>query len=234
MTKLEDELVLLENTTAAEPETENALMKRADRFLIAGICIAGTWAFGPLSIPFLIIAFKLMNQAQREGKLTRPWAVTILASWCLIDASINFIFWGTDLFMAHDTTLLKTLWSGYAKLFDGAYYIDYNSTALGGTANVSEKAMEFMGVLFVLPMRMVAAWGFLKMKRWGLQAMVMTSYMWLALWMTYIFQMYLAFNARQGASLFGVTGQWALFIPFATPFVILPYLYTINREQFTE
>jgi hypothetical protein len=94
--------------------------------------------------------------------------------------------------------------------------------------------MEFMGVMLVLPMRMAASWGFLKMKRWGLQAMVMTSYMWLALWMTYIFQMYLTFNARQGASLFGITGVWALFIPFATPFVILPYLYTINREHFSD
>jgi hypothetical protein len=234
MTTVDDDIALATLDPLAEPVTDNPLMKRADRYLIIGICLAGTWAFGPLSIPFLVVAFKLLHRAQREGKLTRPWAVTILATWCLIDASINFIFWGTDLFMAHDTNLLRTLWSGYAKLFDGAYYIDYNSTALGGTANMSEKAMEFMGVMLVLPMRMAASWGFLKMKRWGLQAMVMTSYMWLALWMTYIFQMYLTFNARQGASLFGVTGVWLLFIPFATPFVILPYLYTINREQFSD
>jgi hypothetical protein len=234
MTKVDDDIALRRPDPITEPQTDNPLMRRADRYLIIGICLAGTWAFGPLSIPFLFVAFKLLHRAQREGKLTRPWAVTILATWCLIDASINFIFWGTDLFMAHDTNLLKTLWSGYAKLFDGAYYIDYNSTALGGTANMSEKAMEFMGVMLVLPMRMAASWGFLKMKRWGLQAMVMTSYMWLALWMTYIFQMYLTFNARQGASLFGITGVWALFIPFATPFVILPYLYTINREHFSD
>src|SRR5438309_2367576 len=167
MTKVDDGIVLRAPEPVAEAGVDNPLMKRADRYLIIGICLAGSWVFGPLSIPFLFVAWRLLNRAQREGQLTRPWAVTILATWCLIDASINFIFWGTDLFMAHDTTLLRTLWSGYAKLFDGAYYIDYNSTALGGTANMSEKAMEFMGVMLVLPMRMAACWGFLKMKRWG-------------------------------------------------------------------
>jgi hypothetical protein len=234
MTKLDDPATLLGTEPIAEPEAENSIMKRADRFLIAGVCIAGTWVFGVFSIPFLLIGFKLLNQAQREGKLTRPWAVTILGLWCLIDASINFIFWGTDFFMAHDTDLLRTAWSGYGKLIDGAYYIDYNSLSLGGTANLSEKTLEFMGVLIIMPMRMAAAWGFFKMKRWGLQAMVTTSYMWMALWTTYMFQMFLAFNARNGAGLYGVTGTWLLFIPFATPFVVLPYLYTVNRERFTE
>lgn len=232
MTRVDDKT--LEHALPQGADREDPLMKRADRYLFIGICIAGTWVFGPISIPFLVIAVRLMVRAQREGKLTRPWAVTILGAWCLIDAAINYLFWGTDLLMAHDTNLLRTMWSGYGKLFDGAYYIDYNSTALGGTANLSEKTMEVLAVTLILPMRMAACYGFLKMKRWGLQTMVMTSFMWLCFFSTYMFQLYLGWNFRSGASFFGITGIWLLFTPFLTPFIIIPYLYTVNREQFID
>ena len=213
---------------------ENPLMKRADRFLLIGIVLGGTWAFGVFSIPFLWIAYRLMSQAQREGRLTRPWAVTIIGTFCLIDASVNFIGWGTDLFMAHDTTLMRTLWPGYGKLVDGAYYIDYNSLAVGGLANLSEKVLQFYGVLVMYPMRMAAAWAFVKMKRWGLQAMVITSFMYVGFWVAYVANLYLAFNARMGASSWGVTGWWIMVIIYASPFVVLPYLYTVNRDLFSD
>jgi hypothetical protein len=129
---------------------------------------------------------------------------------------------------------METLWPGYGKLVDGAYYIDYNGGPYGGLANNGEKTLEFYGVLVMYPMRIMAAWAFIKMKRWGLQMMIVTSWMYLAFWVAYASNVYADFDGRIGASDFGNIGIWFILAVYATPFIIMPYLYTINREQFAD
>jgi hypothetical protein len=97
--------------------------------------LGGSWAFGVLAIPFAVLTYKYLNKAQKVGQLTRPWAVTIIGAFVLIDSSINFFGWGTDLLWSHNTVLRQTLWPGYGKLVDGGYYIDYNGGPLGGLSN---------------------------------------------------------------------------------------------------
>jgi hypothetical protein len=84
------------------------------------------------------------------------------------------------------------------------------------------------------PMRIAAAWAFIKMKRWGLQMMIVTSWMYVAFWMAYVANLYQDFDARMGASDWGNLGIWFILIVYATPFVILPYLYTVNKELFAD
>ncbi len=213
---------------------ESTLMKRADRLLFIGIVLGGSWILGPIAIPFLIGACVLMNRAQKRGELYRPWSVTIIGTFVLIDASVNYFGWGTDLLWSHGTEPMKTLWPGYGKLVDGAYYIDYNAGPYGGLSNNGEKTLEFYGVLVMYPMRIMAAWAFLKMKRWGLQMMIVTSWMYVAFWVAYASNVYADFDARAGASDFGNLGLWFILVVYATPFVIMPFLYTVNREQFAD
>lgn len=213
---------------------EGELMKKADFYLVLTICIAGTWAFGVLAIPFAFVTYYYMSKAQAAGQLTRPWSVTIIGAFTMIDATVNFTGWGTDMLWSHNTAIMQTVWPGYGKLVDGAYYIDYNATPLGGLSHPSEKTLEYMGVLGMYPMRIAACWGFLKMKRWGLQGMVITSYMYVIWWMAYVVNMYNDFDARMGSSDWGVLGTWFIILPYASPFLIMPYLYTINRELFAD
>jgi hypothetical protein len=213
---------------------ESPLMRRGDRYLLVAIIIGGSWAFGVFAIPFMYLAYRYYAKAQRAGQLTRPWSVTIIAAFCLIDSSINFFGWGTDLLWSHNTGLMKTLWPGYGKLFDGAYYIDYNGGPLGGLSNYSEKTLEVFGVLAMYPMRIASCWAFLKMKRWGLQGMVITSYMYIGFWLAYVANEYQDFSGRIGASAWGNLGTWLILVVYATPFVILPYLYTINKDLFAD
>lgn len=213
---------------------ETSLMQRADRYLFVTIVLGGSWAFGVFAIPFAILTYVYLNRAQKAGELTRPWSVTIIAAFVLIDSSINYFGWGTDLLWSHNTGLMQTLWPGYGKLVDGAYYIDYNGGPFGGLAFQGEKTLEFFGVLAMYPMRIAACWAFLKMKRWGLQMMIVTSWMYVGFWLAYVPNLYSDFDARIGASDWGNVGIWFILVVYATPFLIMPYLYSINRELFTD
>lgn len=213
---------------------ESELMKKADRYLLITIIIGGTWVFGVFALPFAYLTYVYLNKAQAAGQLTRPWSVTILGAFVMIDASINALGWGMDFLWSNQSVAVQTLWTGYGKLVDGAYYIDYNSTALGGTAFPGEKAIEVWGVLFNYSLRIAACWGFLKMKRWGLQGMIISSWLYIAFWIAYVANMYMDFDARMGVAEWGNAGLWFILIAYAGPFLIMPYLYTVNRELFTD
>jgi hypothetical protein len=228
-------------TSAADAPTgatigpgESKLQKRADICLLAGCLLGGSFILGPLGLPFVIYGFVLLKRAQKQGEQIRPWVYTIMAVFCMVDAGINYSGWGSDLFWSHDTPLIATLWTGFGRTFDMAYYLHYNTTPTGGVANVGEKSYEMMCVLMVFPMRFAAAWGFMKMKRWGLQFMVITSWIYVAVWVGYYSHIALDFENRMVNTAFGVTGYWLISIPFITPFVLIPYLHTLNREMFSE
>ena len=71
--------------------------------------------------------------------------------------------------MAHDTQLVEAMSTGVGKMVDGGYYIHSNSTFFGGTAAPGENALQMFSVQAIFPSRFVAAWAFLKLRRWGLR-----------------------------------------------------------------
>ena len=213
---------------------KSPMVERADRYFFWGIILCGSFILGPIGLVLLIIGTYMMLRAQQSGEAIRPWAVTIFGVFCMVDASINFVGWGLEILWSHDTSPVRTLYAAYGRLFDGGYYIDFNSTSLGGTAAVGEKALGFMAVFVVFPMRIVAGWAFLKMRRWGLQLMVITSFLYFMLWFGYMVNLGMNFNFRFGGSLYGVWGYWLFNIWYIAPFIMVPYLYTVNRELFTE
>lgn len=149
--------------------------KIIDRWLLWGAMLTGTFVLAIPGVLMLVYAVYLTRKARAHGRAIRPDIITIIGIVCIVDAAINWLMWGIDFFPAHDTELGKTLFNGFGRLWDGAYYLGYNSTAAGGTGISSEKAFEFCGTLMMYPMRIVAGWGFLKMKRWGFQYMMVAS-----------------------------------------------------------
>lgn len=201
----------------------------ADGWLGAGILLSGTMLLGPFgAIPLFIGLYKLWRSV-KAGTNVRPWAATVIGTFCMIDGMINFMPWSLDTF-AHNTVLGETFITGYGKFFDGAFFVNYNQGALGGVANHTEKMWQFLAVFIVMPMRVVSAWAFLQMKTWGLHFMKISSWLYLMLWTGYTMALSLDFRERMGGSEFGM-GWWLFNLFYLSPIFVLPYLYMLDKTK---
>jgi hypothetical protein len=220
---------------AAPPDAAQRLASRADKWYITGCLICGTWVLGPIGAVILIYGLLLMRRAEKAGAKIRPWAITLVGGFILVDTSVNMVAWGFDLFPAHDTLVGRSLWVDYGRLVDGAYMLYHNSTAFGGVADHGEKSVQIAMVVMSMPIKLAACFGFLKMKRWGLQWMIISYWMYFLIWMIYLPNMLFDFPLRYGASGTGVLGFWLLVnVPFLGPLVLLPYLHTVRGEDWEE
>lgn len=206
----------------------------ADRLIFVGCFLSGTIVLGVVGVPMILYGFLILRRLERAEVPIRSWTITFIGTFILLDATLNFIFWSLDLFPAHDTVIARTLWHGYGYLADGAYYIGYNTTSAGGSAAHGEKAIEAASTLLVFPLRIAASWAFLRMKRWGLQMLVITTWVYVSIWITYAVNVVMDHPNRVGASEFGMIGFWLVNLWFFGPFLVLPYLYTVNREEWAD
>jgi hypothetical protein len=218
---------------AAGVDVDDRVHRRSDWLFLLGAMAAGTFLLGPVGLILIVVGFRHLRRAQLAGTPIRNWAVTIIALFCLADAAQNFVGWGLDTF-AHDTLLSQTLWiHGYGRWADAAYYLGYNTRSFGGVSFAGEKALEASAVLFLFPIRIATAWAFLRMKRWGLQGMIVTSWMYAYMWVAYLICLTLDFNPRLTHNLYGMLGWWSINLWFITPFLMLPFLYTVNKEDWS-
>ena len=210
----------VEKLSAPTTATSHKPVKSADRWLITGAVLLGSMIFSPIGLIVLAIGFLKSSRARRAGEFVRPTAVTLFGMFAMCDAAGSAVGWSLDIW-AHDTRLVQWGLNGWGRLVDGAYYLDYNSLPLGGAAGAGEKSWIVFCVLAVFPARMVAAYGFLKLKRWG----------YVFLWLGYLVNMLSNFPERNGASVFGVTGWWVFDVWYMTPFVLLPWLYALDKRR---
>ena len=94
--------------------------------------------------------------------------------------------------------------------------------------------MGGLAIFVVFPMRMAACIGFLQMKRWGHQWLIVTCWTGILMWMGYVANMTVYADIRFTGVVFPVLGWWIYDIFYITPFVVIPYLHTVNREIFTD
>ncbi len=199
----------LDSSPPKEPTSKSRWVEPADGWLAAGILSCGTMLLGPFGAIPLIIGLVKLWRSVKAGTNVRPWAATVIGTFCMIDGMINFLPWSLDSF-AHNTVLGETFITGYGRFFDGAFYLNYNSGALGGVANHSEKMWQYLAVFILMPMRVVAAWAFLQMRTWGLH--------------------FMNFPERMANSEFGL-GWWLFNLFYLSPMFVLPYLYTVDKRQ---
>jgi hypothetical protein len=213
--------------TAAEPKR---WVEEADGWLLVGCILSGTMILGPIGPIVLGIALWKLYKSVKAGTSARPWAVTIIGTFCMVDGLINFSPWTFDTF-AHNTVLGQTFITGYGRFFDGAFFLDYNTRALGGVANTSEKMWQYLAVFILMPMRVVSAWAFMQMRTWGLHFMKVSAWLYLFLWVGYTMAMSLDFGERMANSEFGVVGWWGFNLFYLSHVFVLPFLYTVDRSK---
>jgi len=210
------------------------LAARGDKMYLTGCMICGTWVLGPIGAIFVVYGLLLMRRAEKAGAVIRPWAVTLIGGFILVDTVVNFAAWGLDLLPAHDTGLGRSIWIDYGQLVDGGYVYNYNHNSVGGVFDSGEKSVQIGMVILAMPIKLAAAIGFLKMKQWGLQWTIIAYWMYFLCWTIYLPNILLDFPYRFGSSDFGVAGFWGLVnVPFLGPLFLLPYLHTVRRDRWT-
>ena len=205
----------------------------ADKWLISGSFLIGTAALGVFGLALFLRGVWLLRGAQKAGFSVRPMMVTLIGYLVIIDSAINTVGWALDL-VANHSLLARVLLNGWGNMFDAGYFWHYNELWLGGAAGPGEKALEVGLILTVFTMRIAAAIGFLQMKRWGHQWMVVTCWMGVVIWSTYVFNMTMFADVRYAGVVFPVIGWWLYDIFYITPFLAIPYLHTVNREIFSD
>jgi hypothetical protein len=207
--------------------------RRADKWMIAGVVLMGTAVLGIFGLPLFLKGLSIQRKAQRSGLSVRPVIVTLIGYMVMLDAALNTFGWAIDLLASH-TVVARIFLPTWGNMFDAGYFWHYNELAVGGASAPGEKAWEVLGIFVVFPMRMAACIGFLQMKRWGHQWMIVTCWTGVLMWFGYTFNMTMYADIRYAGTVFPVIGWWAYDILYITPFVSLPYLHTVNREIFTD
>jgi len=214
-------------------ETAARVQKRADMFILVGGALIGTTILGLLGLPFFIYGLWQIKKAEDAGLPIRPYLMTFVGALVLVDGFLNTLGFMIDVF-ANRSLVVRVFEMGWGLMLDGGYAWQFNSLWFGGTAAPGEKGWEIANVFVLFPMRVVAAWGFLRMKRWGLQWLVMSSWMGVFAWVGYCFNMTTYWQMRFSDVAWPVYGWWIYNIWYITPFIVLPYVYTLNREMFTD
>jgi len=214
-------------------EASRRAQRRADKWLTSGSLLIGTAVLGIFGLPLFLRGVWLLRKAQRDGLSVRPMLVTLLGYLVIIDAAINTVGWALDLFASH-TLLARVLLNGWGNMFDAGYFWHYNELWIGGAGAPGEKAMEVGMILTVFTMRIAAGIGFLQMKRWGHQWIIVTCWMGIVIWCVYVFNMTMFADVRYAGVVLPVIGWWLYDIFYITPFLAIPYLHSVNREIFSD
>ncbi|CAJ1586259.1 hypothetical protein [[Mycobacterium] wendilense] len=214
-------------------EESRLAQRQADKWLISGSLLIGTAALGIFGLPLFLRGVWLLRRAHRNGLTVRPMLVTLLGYCVIVDAAINTVGWALDVFASH-SLLARVLLNGWGNMFDAGYFWHYNELWVGGAAAPGEKAWEIALIFTVFTMRIAAGIGFLQMKRWGHQWMVITCWMGVVIWVGYVINMTMFADVRYAGVVFPVVGWWIYDIFYITPFLAIPYLHSVNREIFTD
>lgn len=226
----------LTSSRAAGPSSEAAARyERGNVLFVLGCLVCGTVVLGPIGAVILLVGIRMMRRAQHAGATIRPWTLTLIAGLILVDSSVNYLAWGIDVLWSHDTLIGRTFFVNYGHIGDGAYLVFHNANHLGGTYVGGEKAISIVMLAVIFPMRIAAAWGLLQMKRWGLRWSIIANWLYFAIWVAYAANMALSFPIRFGLSDYGVLGWFLMaFLPFMGPIIELPYLHTVDKDEFLE
>ncbi|WP_290583172.1 hypothetical protein [Ketobacter sp.] len=220
------------NALGTHDERSRQAQWQADKWMMSGALFLGSAVFGIIGLPLFLRGLALQLKAQRAGLTVRPMMVTLIGYLVAVDAALNSIGWALDM-VAHHTLLARVFLMAWGNMFDAGYFWHYNELWIGGASAPGEKAWEIALLPLVFSMRIAAAIGFLQMKRWGHQWLVITCWFGVVAWTGYIANMTIFADVRYTGVVFPVIGWWLYDIFYITPFLALPYLHSVNREIFS-
>lgn len=214
-------------------QRSRAAQWQADKWLMSGTLIMGTAVLGIIGFPLFLYGLYLQVKAEKAGLSVRPIIVTLIGYLVALDAALNTLGWALDL-VANHTLLARVFLMAWGNMFDAGYFWHYNELWIGGASAPGEKSYVIALLPLVFGMRIAAAIGFLQMKRWGHQWLIITCWFGVIAWTGYIANMTIYADVRYTGVVFPVIGWWLYDIFYITPFLALPYLHSVNREIFSD
>ena len=221
------------NSYDEHQEKSRQAQRRADLWLLSGTILMGTLVLGLVGFPLFLRGLALQIKAQRDGLTVRPVIVTLLGYLVIIDSALNSFGWALDM-IANHTLIDRVVLTAWGNMFDAGYFWHYNELWVGGATAPGEKAWEIALLPIVFSMRLAAAIGFLQMKRWGQQWLIVTCWFGVVIWVGYVANMTIYADVRYANTVFPMIGWWLYDIFYITPFLAIPYLHTVNREIFSD
>jgi hypothetical protein len=217
----------------AHHQESRQAQRRADKWMMVGVFFMGTAVLGLIGLPFFLRGLQLQSQASKAGLSVRPVMVTVIGYLVGVDAALNSLGWALDLIGNH-TLLARVFLMSWGNMFDGGYFWHYNELWIGGATAPGEKSYVVALLPLMFSMRIAAAIGFLQMKRWGHQWLIVTCWFGIIAWAGYVTNMTIFADLRYSGTVFPVIGWWLYDIFYVTPFLAIPYLHTVNREIFSD
>jgi hypothetical protein len=214
-------------------EKSKAIQKKADWHLMIGSGLIGTMVLGLFGLPFFAYGLWLIYKAERDGLPVRPYLITFVGCLVLVDGFLNTLGAAIDV-LANHSLIVRTFVMGIGLWIDSGYISHFNTLLVGGASAPGEKGWEIANVFVLFPMRVAAAWGFLAMKRWGLQWMMITCWMGVYAWVGYMWNITTYSETRLVDIVFPVYGWWIYNVWYLTPFIVLPFLYTIDPKMLAD
>ncbi len=214
-------------------EQSRLAQRRADKWLIAGTLLMGANVPGIFGLPLFLYGLALLRRALKSGLSVRPIMVTLIGYLVILDAGLNLQGWILDM-VANHSLIYRVLYTAWGNAFDAGYFWHYNQLWIGGATAPGEKGWEVALILTVFPMRIAAAIGFLQLKRWGYQWLIVTCWFGVVIWIGYVMNMTVYADVRFAGVVFPGLGWWIYDIMYITPFLAIPYLHTVNREIFSD
>jgi len=229
-----NESISTSNIKSVEQVTQeaSALQRNADIYLLSGLFLLGSGGFIFGAVLF-VIAMRKLKRMERDGYPVRPHMVTLIAAAMLIDSFGNCLGWSMD-FLSNNSWLGRYFMMTWGAFVEGGYFWQYNSMLVGGNSFPGEKAWEAVTVYFMMCIRIAACIGLLSMKRWAFRWMVISCWLGIAWLVGYLANYTIYAEARFSGVLWPVYGIWIFAIPYCYPMVVLPWLYTVNKEIFTD
>jgi hypothetical protein len=200
---------------------------------MSGTVLMGAAILGLIGFPLFLRGVVLQVRAQRSGLSVRPVMVTLVGYLVALDAALNSLGWSLDM-IAHHTLVARVFLNTWGNMFDAGYFWHYNELWIGGATAPGEKSWEIACLPVVFCMRMAAAIGFLQVKRWGHQWLIVTCWFGAVIWTGYVFNMTIFADLRYAGVVFPVWGWWLFDVFYVTPYLAIPYLHTVNREIFSD
>ena len=168
------------STTITRDRSRDA-QRRADKWMLPGAVLMTTAILGPIGFPLFLKGMSVQRKAQLAGLSVRPMICTLLGYLVIMDSGLNSIGWSLDLF-AHHSLVTRALVTAWGNMFDSGYFWHYNELWIGGAGAPGEKSWEIALVPTCFCMRLAAAIGFLQMKRWGHQWLIVTCWFGVIYW----------------------------------------------------
>jgi len=179
-----------------------------------------------------LILLALFLKMERDAA-EPPMLITMVGVVVTVTCLSQMLFFGADLIANQNSYVSAAMMA--RGVIDGGYLWQYNTMYLGGAGAYGEKPLQILGFILIFPAWLASCMGFLRMRRWGYQHMIVFSVLGIYFWLIYSVNMLVYGEQRFTGTLHPVWGWWIFNgVHVLLPVFTLIVLFLIRKEEFID